>query len=95
MTPAWRIAPDRVLRAAGRGVGALTLVVLAAFGAVYGVSQVTLRREYPDGLAPLAVPSDSEAIAEGRRLAQLRGCSGGCHGKEIEDYLLARAAAAR
>ncbi|HVT38573.1 MAG TPA: c-type cytochrome [Gemmatimonadaceae bacterium] len=44
----------------------------------------------------IAVPTDSESIAEGKRLAQLRGCSGGCHGTVTEghvffdDFLLGR-----
>ncbi len=75
---------------------ALVAVVLAAYGVIYFVSQRTLRRAYGEPLVSLTIPTDSAAIAEGKRLAQLRGCSGGCHGQEIEgetfldDPLLAR-----
>ncbi len=67
------------------GYLALTLVVLALFGvaAVYAVSEYKLRKAHETPPLNLAVPGDPEAIAEGRRLAQLRGCQG-CHRPNLE-----------
>jgi mono/diheme cytochrome c family protein len=67
-----------------RGLAALATLVLVAYGVVYALSERTLHRTYHEPLVAIDVPADSGAIVEGRRLAQLRGCSGGCHGTEIE-----------
>ena len=74
----------RLLRWARNVLVALVAIVLVAYGAIYFVSQRTLRRTYGEPLVSLTLPTDSPSIAEGKRLAQLRGCSGGCHGHEIE-----------
>jgi cytochrome c553 len=63
---------------------ALIGLVVLAYGAVYAISRHSLRRVYREPLAELSPPADSAAIAEGHRLARLRGCAGGCHGSEIE-----------
>jgi cytochrome c553 len=78
---------------------ALVGFVVLAYGAVYAISRHSVRRVYREPLADLSPPADSASIAEGRRLARLRGCSGGCHGREIEggvfidDPLLAKVVA--
>ncbi|HXJ30188.1 MAG TPA: cytochrome c, partial [Gemmatimonadales bacterium] len=86
----------RFLRWARNVLLALVAIVLVAYGVIYFLSQRTLRHAYGEPLVSLTIPSDSASLAEGKRLAQLRGCSGGCHGHEIEgetfldDPLLAR-----
>lgn len=69
----------RILRWLGYLV--LTLVVLALCGvaAVYAVSEYKLRRSHEVPPANLVLPGDSASLAEGARLAQLRGCYRGCH----------------
>ena len=67
-----------------RGLLALVALVLVAGGVVYALSERIMHRTYREPLVAIAVPVDPGAIAEGQRLAQLRGCSGGCHGTEIE-----------
>jgi mono/diheme cytochrome c family protein len=67
-----------------RGLLALVVLVLVGSGVVYAFSERIIHRIYREPLVPIAVPADTGAIAEGRRLARLRGCSGGCHGTEIE-----------
>ena len=59
------------------------LVVLAA-GVVYVLAERVVRRTYQEPLVDLVVPTDSQSIGEGQRLAIVRGCSGGCHGEGIE-----------
>ncbi len=76
---------SRLRRWLGWGLGGVAGVAfLAAFG-IAGLSWRALYRAYPlpppANLGPL--PSDSAAIAEGRRLATIRGCNDGCHGNGV------------
>ena len=74
---------QRILK--GLGLVAVVAVVSAiAFAAyIYIASERTLRRQYDAPFDDLAVPTDTASIAEGRRLAQIRGCPG-CHGAQLE-----------
>jgi len=74
----------RFLRWLLRGLLALVALVVVAYGVIYALSERLMRRRYSEPLVEIALPADSGAVAEGRRLARLRGCSGGCHGTEIE-----------
>jgi carboxymethylenebutenolidase len=67
-------------------IGLLSIVVLLLAGGaiVYVLSERLLSRIYIEPRIDILVPSDSESIKEGHRLARIRGCSGGCHGTEIE-----------
>jgi len=42
-----------------------------------------IRRSYDVALAVVAVPTDPSSIEQGRRLAIIRGCYDGCHGKGV------------
>lgn len=69
------------LRLLGRaGLVLIAALLLLALG-VHTVSERALQRVWDVPLAAFAAPSDAAAIAEGRRLATLRGCNNGCHGK--------------
>lgn len=59
------------------------LAGLAACGviAVYAVSEYRLSHVYETPPFDSAIPDDAESIAEGQRLAQLRGCYRGCHAR--------------
>jgi mono/diheme cytochrome c family protein/cytochrome c553 len=50
---------------------------------MYGLSEYLLRKRYDVALEPVDVPTDAESISEGRRLATIRGCNDGCHGKGV------------
>jgi mono/diheme cytochrome c family protein len=78
----------RFLRWARNVLLALVAIVVVAYGVIYFLSQRTLRRAYGEPLVSLTIPADTASVAEGKRLAQLRGCSGGCHGHEIEGATL-------
>jgi len=67
------------------GFGVLLAVVLAgsAVAFAYLSTEPLIRRHYDLSLRPIAVPTDEAAIAEGRRLALVRGCFDGCHGKGV------------
>lgn len=68
----------------------LGLAALAATGVlgIYIVMGRDLATRYEIAGEELAVPSDAASIEEGQRLAQLRGCSGGCHGRTTEGRTL-------
>jgi mono/diheme cytochrome c family protein len=72
----------RILRWLGYGAGTLAALVLLAGAALYGASERVLRRRYAVPAHAVVLPTDSASIAEGRRLALLRGCYQGCHGQE-------------
>ncbi|HWT30064.1 MAG TPA: c-type cytochrome [Propylenella sp.] len=62
---------------------AFVLVVLvAAAGTIYGVSEYRLRRNYAVEPAPVTIPSDAAAVERGARLAKIRGCRE-CHGDDL------------
>ena len=51
---------------------------------VYVISEQVIHRKYDVALdPPIEIPTDAASIAEGERLARIRGCKGGCHGDKI------------
>lgn len=64
--------------------GAMLLVLAGVVLYVYAKSERILRQTYDVPLQDITVPSDKASIAEGWRLARIRGCYGGCHGKTLE-----------
>ncbi len=78
----------RIARWAGIALGALVVVIVVAYGAIYFASERAMRHPYSAVSAALNIPTDAASIAEGRRLAITRGCYGGCHGKEAEGKVM-------
>lgn len=72
----------RILRWLGYGAGTLAALILLGGAVLYGASERLLRRTYAVPAHAVVVPTDSASIAEGHRLAILRGCYRGCHGQE-------------
>src|ERR1700732_890066 len=68
--------------------GGLAALGIVAAIVVYGLSERILRRTYPVPAVAISVPTDPESIIEGRRLATIRGCFGGCHGQQAEGRVL-------
>lgn len=71
----------RLIKWSGYGISGLVVLALLAVTGVYVVSEYKLRRAHAIPPINLTIPGDSEAIKEGERLAQLRGCFRGCHAK--------------
>jgi cytochrome c553 len=69
-------------------VSSLLALIAVAYAVVYLLSERILRRAYVVPGAAVSVPTDAESIAEGRRLATLRGCFNGCHGKNAEGVVM-------
>ena len=78
----------RPLRWIGVILGTLAVMACIAYGIVYVLSERVMRHVYEVPRAALSIPTDAASIAEGRRLAVVRGCFGGCHGKEGEGAVL-------
>ena len=73
-----------VLKRLGRFVFALVILLMVALLVVYAMSERTLRRIYDVPVTAFVIPNDSASIAEGARLARIRGCYNGCHGSEAQ-----------
>jgi cytochrome c553 len=78
----------RWLRRLGAALVALLLVAVLGYAVIYAMSEYTLRRTYPVPRVTLSVPTDADSIREGERLATLRGCMNGCHGKRGEGAVM-------
>ncbi|HSJ13008.1 MAG TPA: cytochrome c [Longimicrobiales bacterium] len=78
----------RLLRWTGYALAGLVGLVLIIMVAVYAISERIIRRTYDVPGRALVLPADSASIAEGRRLATIRGCYGGCHGRTLEGALV-------
>jgi mono/diheme cytochrome c family protein len=78
----------RILRWLGMALGALAALAIIAYAAVYILSERILRRTYDVPPVAISIPKDPASIVEGRRLAVVRGCFGGCHGREVEGAVM-------
>jgi mono/diheme cytochrome c family protein len=78
----------RLLRGFGIAVGSVVALAIIAYGIVYALSERLLRRVYDTRAVAVSIPTDSESIREGRRLATVRGCFNDCHGKQAEGRVL-------
>ena len=59
-----------------------------AHAVAYVLSERILRHTYDVPVVAISIPTDPASIAEGRRLATIRGCVGGCHGKQAEGVVM-------
>jgi len=78
----------RLLRWIVIGLTSVAGLAIIAYAVVYGLSERALRRTYDVPAVTISVPTDSASIAEGERLATIRGCFGGCHGPHAEGGIM-------
>ena len=78
----------RLLRWIGMALGSLAAVGIIAYAFVYVLSERMLRHTYQVPAVAISIPTDPASITEGRRLATIRGCFAGCHGKQAEGDVL-------
>ncbi len=78
----------RVVRWLGWALGSLVALGIIAFAAVYVLCERNLRHVYEVPAVSMSIPADPAAIAEGARMATIRGCFGGCHGKHGEGFVM-------
>ncbi len=79
---------QRLLRWIGIALGSLVALGIIAYAVVYVLSERVLRRTYEVPAVAISIPTDPASIVEGRRLATIHGCLGGCHGKQAEGRVL-------
>jgi cytochrome c553 len=77
-----------ILKWFGIGLGALVILALGAVAVIYLASERIVRKTYDVPLSSIALPTDSFALAEGQRLATVRGCYNGCHGERLDGGVL-------
>jgi mono/diheme cytochrome c family protein len=73
----------RLLRIVGYVAAGAAALILIATAAVYGFSEARYRRQYAVAVRPMAVPTDSAAIARGAHLAQTFASCVECHGENL------------
>jgi mono/diheme cytochrome c family protein len=72
-----------MLRKLGYIAIALAGLLVLAVGAVYGITEVRIRKDYSSvATRPMVLPADPETLEFGRRIAAIRGCAG-CHGPDL------------
>lgn len=78
---------QRVMRGIGIALGSLLglLVVVAAGLFVAGGTQFS--QQFDVDPAPVAIPTDAEAVAQGQYIAETRGCQD-CHGPDLSGGVL-------
>jgi mono/diheme cytochrome c family protein len=75
---------QRFVRVIGYVCAFVAAIVMASAIAVYVISERVIHRKYDVALEPpIEIPTDASSIAEGERLARIRGCNGGCHGDSV------------
>ena len=78
----------RALRWLGIALGSCAALGLLAYVVVYVLSERTLRHTYAVPAVAITIPTDPASIIEGRRLAIIHGCFGGCHGRQAEGMVM-------
>jgi cytochrome c553 len=78
----------RALRWIGMGLGGLIGLAIIAYAVAYVLSERVLNQTFETPRVSISIPTDPESIAEGRRLAILRSCFKGCHGKESQGEVM-------
>ena len=78
----------QLLRWVGVALGGVVGLGVVAYAVVYVLSERVLRHTYAIPAVAISIPTDPESIIEGRRLAIIHGCFGGCHGKQAEGAVM-------
>lgn len=71
-----------LLKILGFGAAALILLVAVLLAVVYLGSNAKLKQKFAITVPPVQVPTDAAAIAQGKHLAETRGCTT-CHGADL------------
>jgi mono/diheme cytochrome c family protein len=78
----------RLLRWVGIVLGGVVGLGIVAYAVAYFLSERVLQHTYAIPKAAIPIPTDPASITEGQRLATVRGCVGGCHGKSGEGVVM-------
>ena len=78
----------RLLRWLGMALGSFAALGIIAYAVLYVLSERVLRRTYEVPAVAISIPTDPASMIEGRRLVTIRGCFGGCHGRQAEGMVM-------
>jgi mono/diheme cytochrome c family protein len=78
---------QKIIKLFGIITGVVIVVLAVALGAAFAVSETRLNKNYRVDPDTIVVSSNTETIAEGERLAKLRGCTD-CHGADLGGQLM-------
>ncbi len=78
----------RLLRWIGAVLGGVAGLAIVGCVVAYALSERVLQHIYQVPAVAISIPTDPASIGEGRRLATIRGCVGGCHGKQAEGVVM-------
>lgn len=73
---------NKWLKRFGIAFGGIVALVVLALLVVFGLSERRIRKQYDVQPAPLSVRTDAATVAEGKRLASIRGCTD-CHTESL------------
>jgi mono/diheme cytochrome c family protein len=73
----------KILKWAGIALGILVSLIVLANLALYSLGEARLKRVYTVPKESLALPTDTGALVEGKRIFQYRGCEA-CHGEQLQ-----------
>jgi cytochrome c553 len=77
----------KIIRVGAFAVAGMAGVAMIGIGVIYARSHLVITKTYPVPLSSWTAATDARAVAEGERLARIRGCYGGCHGTRLEGKL--------
>lgn len=72
----------KLIKILGYVIGTLVLIIVVAFGLIYGITSKRMNQKFELVGGPVPVPKDKASIAEGKRLFLSRGCAD-CHGMDL------------
>ena len=72
-----------ILKKAGIITAVLFGIIALTGGAFFAVGESRLQKKYTVPVGTIPIPTDNEALAEGKRIFQYRGCEA-CHGEQLE-----------
>ncbi len=67
-------------------IGAILGLLMLAVLVLYSVGQMRLNKKYAVAVALVPIPNDAEALLEGQRIFQYRGCEA-CHGEQLQGVI--------
>ncbi|MCK7559228.1 cytochrome c [Chitinophaga sedimenti] len=75
----------KILKWTGITLASLLVVIIAAWLVAYFNVRGRQNKVYEVNLREIAIPTDSAAVAAGKRVFEMKGC-GGCHGAKLEGH---------
>lgn len=72
----------KILRWSGIVLGIIAVLLLIAYGVIYGITAQRINKTYEVAVRSIDIPADSATISHGAHLFAIKGC-GDCHGANL------------